>query len=124
MAFNNNLLYNAAYAAFISGVMTNRNPTSQTATNYLDLTQRAQAFATRVDSKIANNALISAGGGAAVPPTTAAITEDESAFTLVLFGICSALVSQRDYTSETAADYDSLALVAAAQFTEALLLVG
>lgn len=119
---NNNLLYNAAYAGFMTGSQTGRNPTSQVAASYLDLTQAAQAFATRVDSKIANNALISGADGAAVVPTTAAITEDQSAFSLLMFGLCLALTSGRYYTSETAADYDDLADVIAAQMTEALLL--
>lgn len=120
---NNNLLFNAAYAGFIAGSQAGRNPSSQTATDYLNLTQSAEAFATRVDSKIANNALISDGPGAALPPTTAAITEDQAAFTALLQGICTALTSGRYYTSETAADYDDLADVCAAQFTQAILLV-
>lgn len=120
---NNNILYNAAFAGFIQGTQAGRNPTSQVAATYLDLTQSAQAFATRVDSKIANSALISTGPGAALPPTTAAITEDQYAYTQLIFALSSALVSTRLYTSETAADYDDLADVVAAQFTESILLI-
>lgn len=115
---NNVILFNAALAGFIEGVQSGRNPTSQTQADYENIVDAAQAFATRMDSKIANDALISAGDGVALPPTTALIQQAQIGKTALLRGLCQALVNGRAYSSETAADYDDLCDVVAAQYAE------
>ena len=125
MANNNNIYYNAAYCGFIQGALQGRNPTSSTATDYLDLTQAAQAFAQRVDSLIAESALVSTGGG---DPTQLAITTNTIAANEqwragLLQAVCAGIIAGRYPVSETSADYATPAAAAKACWTEALLLL-
>lgn len=120
MAKLNDILFNAAYIGFIVGAQSGRNPTSQVAADYSDLCDAAEAFATRVDTKIANDATISDGAGVALPPTTAAIQTAQLAKTKLMQSVCEALIDDRYYQSTTAADYDDLADVVAAEYTQAI----
>lgn len=113
---NNELLYNAAVIGFVAGTQQGRNPTSQTSGDYTNLVDAAEAFATRVDSKITEDATISQAGGNALAPATAAIAQAQNGKTQLMQGICVALTSGRFYSSEIAADYDDLADVVAAEY--------
>lgn len=126
MANNNNIYYNAAYSGFIGGALQGRAiKSSPVAADYLDLTQAAQAFAQRVDSLIAESALVSTGGGdpSQLAITTNTIAANEQWRGALLHDICMGLVAGRYPTSEVAADYANLATAAAAVFTEGLLLL-
>jgi len=125
MANNNNIYYNAAYCGFIEGALAGRNPTSSTATDYLDLTQAAQAFAQRVDSLIAEDALVSTGGGdpSQLAITTNTIAADEQWRAGLLQSVCRGIIAGRYPTSEVAGDYATPAAAAKAVWTEGLLLL-
>lgn len=113
---NNELLYNAAIAGFIAGNMAGRSPDSEVSGDYTNLVDAAEAFATQLDSDIAEDATISQAGGNALAPTTAAIAQAQAGKTQLLASIVQAITSGRFYTSETAADYANLADVCAAQY--------
>lgn len=120
MATNNDILYNAAIAGFIGGAMAGRNPTSQTSGDYTDLVDAAEAFATQVDSKIANDATISEADGDAKAPATNTIQQAQLGKVQCMAQLCMALTSGRSYNSEVAADYDDLADVIAAEYAAAI----
>lgn len=125
MANNNNIYYNAAYCGFIQGALQGRNQTSSTATDYLDLTQAAQAFAQRVDSLIAESALVSTGGGdpSQLAITTNTIAANEQWRAALLQSICAGQTAGRYPKSETSADYATPAAAAHAAWVEGLLLL-
>ena len=113
---NNELLYNAAIAGFIAGNMAGRSPDSEVAADYTNLVDAAEAFATQVDSDIAEDATISQAGGNALAPATAAIQQAQIGKTTMMTAIVQAITSGRYYSSETAAEYANLADVCAAQY--------
>lgn len=125
MANNNNIYYNAAYTGFIEGALSGRGVASSTATDYLDLTQAAQAFAVKVDSLIVEDALVSTGGGnpSQLAITTNTIAADEQWRAGLLQSICRGVISGRYPVSETAATYATLAAIVVAIFTEGKLLL-
>lgn len=125
MALANDIYYNAAYCGFIKGALSGRAQTSTTAADYLDLTQAAAAFATEVDSLIAEDALVTTGGGT---PTQLAITTNTIAANEqwragLLQAICEGLIGGRYPASEVAADYAAIAAQVKAIWTEGLLLL-
>ena len=124
MANLNNIYYNAAYCGFIQGALQGRNQTSSTATDYLNLTQAAQAFAQRVDSLIAFDALVTTAANITqLEITTNTIAANEQWRAGLLQSICAGQIAGRFPQSETSADYATLAAAAKACWTEALLLL-
>lgn len=85
---NNALLFNAAFVGYLGGLVAGQNLQDSVSANYATLVTQATAFATQLDSIIANDlagtpvpagsVAISINTGAAIPPTTAAITESQA----------------------------------------------
>lgn len=126
MANNNNIYYNAAFCGFIGGALQGRGiKSAPVAADYLDLTQAAQAFAQRVDSLIAESALVSTGGGdpSQLAITTNTIAADEQWRASLLEKVCMGIIAGRYPKSEVSADYAALATAAKAVWTEGLLLL-
>lgn len=121
MANNNNLLFNAALGAFVSASVFQRNIVDPTAADSAALVAQGVQFATEVDAKIPNDALISAGGGGALPPTTAAITDAQASKVSLLYGICQAVRAaqfQNPAVPVPAASFSIVATAVAALYTE------
>ena len=125
MALLNNVYYNAAFMGCIHGALAGRDIKSATAADYLALTQAAQAFATKLDSLIAFDALVTTGASNTMLVDTASntIQSDTQMRPGLLQAICAGIWDGRRPTSTVQADYAVEAAAAAAAFTEALLLI-
>ena len=123
MALNNNILYNAAFAAAMKASLSGRLQTSAVALSYAPLVAACQAFATEVDSQIAFDASITTGSGT---PTVLAmsvantISAPQFAKPRLLENIVAGVLDGRPLTDTTAADYLALAAAVAAIYTEGL----
>lgn len=123
---NNNVYFNAAFRGFLRGSLSGRNWTSATATDYLSLKNAAVAFATKVDSLIAFDALVTTSN---VDPTLLVLPDPVTQATqgnaleraVTLEAICAGMTDGRYTTDTTQADYATIAGACAAAFTEALL---
>ena len=123
MANNNNLLFNAALAAFCAAAVQNRNIVDPTAADYSALVQQAITFATEVDSKIANDGTISGGAGVTLAPTTEAIQDAQLSKSGLMREICMAVRGQQFQAPPvpaTAASFTVQAAAIAALYTEAI----
>jgi hypothetical protein len=121
MANNNNLLFNAALDAFVSASVFQRNIVDPTAADSAALVAQGVQFATEVDAKIPNDALISGGGGVTLPPTTAAIANAQESKVSLLYGICQAVRAaqfQNPATPVPAINFSVVAAAIAALYTE------
>jgi hypothetical protein len=120
MAFNNNLLFNAAVNGFMEGVNSGSELLDSTAADYSNQTLAAVAFGTAVDTAIAHDTSISGGAGVTLPPTTAAITANQYAKVAAVFGLSKAVMSGRKSNTYdvTSADYTSVADGIEAAYTE------
>jgi hypothetical protein len=127
MTIANNCYLNAAVMGFIAGALSSRTPPpSGTATDYAHLKNSALAFATRLDSKIAFDALVTtANNDPTMLVSTASQTIQSNTVIrpMLLASIVQGAVSGTYPTSTTASDYDALATHVAAVFTEALLAI-
>jgi hypothetical protein len=126
MANNNNCLYNAAYEGFLKGALGGRKITSGTATNYLKLTQAAEAFAKKVDSLIPEDLAITTGGGSPamlVDTKSNTIQSDTQMKPSLLRAICAAAMGGSYTEDSTQADYAALAAACAACYNEGALLL-
>jgi len=101
MAIHNNLLFNAAYIAFLGGIFWQRNITDPVAADDILYTTAASAFATEVDSLI---------------PFDAGITQAKSD---LLAQICNAAMSGKWAISSLSSDYAVTAGAIAALYNEA-----
>jgi len=117
---NNNVLFNAAMAGYLDGMMEGRSLTSSTATDYAAAVTEAAAFATEFDSLIANDNTISGGGGATLAPTTAAIQGAQLGKGACARSIAHAMSSGRYSTGQNAAAQATPAARAVALYTEAI----
>lgn len=121
---NNNCLYNAAYVGFIQGAIGGAWQQSATATDYLKLTQAAQAFAQEVDTLIPFDALITTNSASTMLVDTASNTIQSN--TQFRPGLLQAIVQAnfdgRYGLDATATDYSKIAATCAAIYTESILL--
>lgn len=112
MANNNNQIFNAALAAFISGAQQSAIQDSVQA-DYAAIVNAGAAFATQVDSKIPADATI-------VTPTTS----EASAKVDLLSGIAEGAMSGRYFIgtlANTPATYDTVAIAIAACYRQGVL---
>jgi hypothetical protein len=118
---NNQILADAAYDGFVSGAVAGGAPPPSTGCSAALITA-ATAFATAVDTAIANDANISGGAGAsnALAPSTAAIQKAQIGQTDLLFGICEATFEARYTTDPTGADYSGTVAGVKATYTAAV----
>lgn len=125
MAILNNVYYNAAYKGFLMGALAGRKISSATAADYLKLTQAAQAFATKVDSGIPFDALVTTGAGVTMLVDTASntIQSNTQVRPALLEAICAGVMSGSYTEDATQADYTGLAAACVACWTESLLLI-
>lgn len=124
MAIQNNIYYNAAYVGFLEGSLEGRPQTSSTATDYLALTQSAQAYALQVDSLIAFDALVTTGASnTQLAITTNTIAANEQWRAGLLQALARAQIAGRFRLDSVQADWAALAAIVKAQWTEALLLL-
>lgn len=124
MANNNNCYFNAAIAGFVAGALAVRSPPGTgTPTDYAGLKNAAVAFATRLDSKIAFDALVTTANNdpSMLVSSNQTIQSNTILRCALLQAIVTGAISGTFPTSTTAADYDALATHLAAVFTEALL---
>jgi hypothetical protein len=124
MAILNNIYFNACYTGALEGILTGRPILDPTQADYLGATQAAQAIATRVDSKIAFDALVTTNANVTqLAITTNTIAANEQWRAGLLQGVTRAAVSGRNLTDATAADYDAIAIAIAAAWNEGILLL-
>lgn len=123
MAINNNCLYNAALIGFLQGVLSGAWQSKTTATDYAAVKNAAVVFATKVDSLIAFDALITTGGSNTMLVDTASntIQSNTQMRPALLQAISSAVMDGRYTEDATAADYANIAAAVVAAYTEGLL---
>jgi hypothetical protein len=123
MAIHNPLLYNAAYAGFLAGVLGGRDQQDVISADYAGQAAQATAFATELDSLIPVDAGITAAG-TTVLPTTGPILEDLAAKFALVQALSTGAASGRsndDPASATPVFYTQVATVLAAIYAEAKL---
>lgn len=122
MAFNNNLLFNAAFNGFMAGINDGSELQDTTAADYSNQSLAGVAFGTAVDTAIGHDTGISGSGGVTLPPTTAAITANQYAKVNLVFGLSRAVSSGRKSNTydTTSADYASVAAGILAVYTETI----
>ena len=113
MAHNNNLLFNAAIAGFMSGALGGRVITSSVASDYAVLKDAALVFADAVDLAIPNDAQIPSGSD-----DNPSITFNAWCRALLLEQICKSVRDGRYSQDTTPADYTTLAAAVAAAYNE------
>lgn len=96
---NNALLFNAALNGAYAGMLHNRMLTSATQADYTPLADAAEAFATDVDTAIANDPLISDGDGTPAAPADGAIAGDQFRLTNIVFALAYAAWANREAPS-------------------------
>lgn len=122
MTIANDTLFNAAMSGALSGMLSGRMISSATAADYAGEVNAAVAFATEVDSLIAEDATITTGGGDAssLALGTSAAASAGLHKPLLMHSICKGVWDGRYSKSTTAADYAALAAAVKAIYTEAI----
>lgn len=118
MAFNNNVLFNAAVIGFMEGSLEARNASEDVAADYAPLYAAAVSYATSLDGLIALDATLSGTGGVTLPPTTASITANQNAKIGLVRELSRAQFAGQQNTTATAGFYADQAAVVFAQYTE------
>lgn len=123
MAANNFILFNAALNGFIGGAQSGRVLTDAVASDYAALVTAGVAFATKLDSIIANDSTISATTGttgSALAPTTGAIADAQASKSQLIGTLARSVLSGRYSTDAIQADYSVTATACAALYAQTI----
>lgn len=121
MAILNNIYYNAAFSGAMEGILANRAFTSSTAANYATAVNAAEAYALKLDSLIAFDALVTTGASnTQLAITTNTIAANEQWRAGLLQALSRAQFWGRSISSTTQAEYAEEAAAVVAAWTQGL----
>ena len=122
MAILNDIYYNAALVGALSGALDGRAFSNPLAPSYAPEVNAAVAFATQLDSLIAEDALVTTGGGDAsqLAITTSTIASNEQWRAGMLQELSRSQFSGRDIKDVVPADYATAALAVFAAWTQGI----